>query len=77
MSSIPGFVTIEEAAAIIGVSRVSVHRYCQSGQIGAVQVNRVWLIPADRAKSFERIPVGNPNFRKTKTVKKKSRKKIS
>lgn len=64
MSSIPGFVTVDEAAGIIGVHRSQISRYCTSGKLPARKVGNQWLIKRDDAKRFKRPPVGNPEFQR-------------
>ena len=62
MSAIPGFLTAEEAAVVIGVSHAQVTRYVKDGKLPAKKVGQVILIDETDAKSFCRPPRGNPNF---------------
>lgn len=62
VSSIPGYLTISEAAAIIGVDGSQVRRYCIDEKLPAVKVGQQWMIKRKDAENFERPPVGNPNL---------------
>lgn len=62
VSSVPGYLTVAEAAVIIGVDDSQVRRYCIDGKLPAVKVGQQWLIKAGDARKFERPPVGNPNL---------------
>jgi excisionase family DNA binding protein len=64
VSAIPGFVTAEEAAEIIGVHHSQVCRYCIEKQLPARKVGNQWLIKRSDARKFKRRPVGNPEFQK-------------
>ena len=64
VSTIPGYVTSDEAATIIGVDGSQVRRYCISGSLPAVKVGQQWLIKQEDAKKFKRPKVGNPNLQK-------------
>lgn len=62
MSSIPGYLTISEAAEVIGVDGSQVRRYCIDGKLPAVKVGKSWLIKREDVKKFDRPPMGNPNL---------------
>lgn len=62
MSSIKGYLTITEAADLIGVDGSQVRRYCLRGILPAVKIGRAWLIKDCDVRRFERPPVGNPNL---------------
>lgn len=64
MSSIPGYLTVTEAADVIGVDGSQVRRYCIDKKLAAVKVGQQWMIKRDDARKFERPPAGNPNFQK-------------
>lgn len=64
VSSIPGYLTPDEAAAVIGVDSSQVCRYCRDKTLPAKRVGRQWLIKREDAKNFERPKVGNPEFQK-------------
>lgn len=62
MSTIPGFCTTAEAAAVIGVDPSQVRRYCIGGKLPGRKVGKAWLIPTEKVKTFSRPPIGNPLF---------------
>lgn len=64
MSTIPGFMTAEEAADFIGVHHSQVCRYCIDEKLPARKVGNQWLIKEVDVKRFKRPPVGNPEFQK-------------
>lgn len=66
MSTIPGFVTAQEAAEIIGVNHSQVCRYCIDEKLPARKVGNQWLIKEADVKKFKRTPVGNPAFQHQK-----------
>ncbi len=66
MSTIPGFVTAQEAADELGVAHSQVCRYCIDKKLPARKVGNQWLIKASDLKKFKRPPVGNPAFQNQK-----------
>ena len=67
MATIPGYMTIQEAAPIIGVSEATVTRYCQGEMLsGAKNLGKQWIIPARSVKNFKKPPRGNPTFLRQK-----------
>lgn len=64
VSSIPGYLTIAEAAESIGVDGSQVRRYCLDGKLPAVKVGNQWMIKSKDVKAFDRPPMGNPNLLK-------------
>lgn len=62
VSTIPDYLTVREAADIIGVDESQVRRYCLDSKLPAKKVGQVWLIKTDDAKNFVRPPMGNPNL---------------
>lgn len=62
VSSTPGYLTVQEVADMIGVDGSQVRRYCIDGKLPAVKIGQQWMIKREDAKSFDRPPVGNPNF---------------
>jgi len=64
VSTIPGYLTAEEAAEIIGVHHSQVCRYCTDEKLRAIKVGNQWLIKESAARKFKRPPVGNPAFQK-------------
>lgn len=62
VSVIPGYLTVTEAAKIIGVHHSSVCRYCQDGLLQAKKIGNYWMIKESAAKKFKRPPMGNPQL---------------
>jgi len=57
----PSYVTVNEAAEIIGVSPRQVLNYVKAGRLGDFSAGRCVITEAE-AREFERPPRGNPNF---------------
>lgn len=64
VSSIPGYLSADEAAKIIGVDHSQVCRYCQDGRLPARKIGNYWMIREADVKKFKRPPIGNPNLLK-------------
>ena len=72
-TNLPGFVTADDFAEMVGKDSSLIRRYCRLGTIAARRAGLVWLIPepeVERFKNSER-PVGNPNFYRGKRGRKK------
>lgn len=68
-TKIPGYITLDEAAAIIDVSHSQVWRYIDAGLLNAVKIGNTHLVKKRDAQNFERPPRGNPAFvRKQRTA---------
>jgi hypothetical protein len=65
-TTIPGYVRLEQAAEIIGVSHASVWRYIQEGLLDALKIGNTHLVKESDARKFERPPLGRPPFRTAK-----------
>ena len=66
-AGLTGYVTISEAAAILGVDGSQVRRYCLGDSqktLPAIKVGKQWLIAEKDLVEFQRPRVGNPNFQK-------------
>lgn len=63
-TSIPGYINLDEAAAIIGVSHSQAWRYIDAGILDAVKIGNTHLVKKRDAERFERPPRGNPAFTK-------------
>lgn len=60
---LPGYVTSEQAAELIGVSQEQVLRYFRGtglARLPAVRIGRSWLVKLEDVRNFERPPMGNP-----------------
>ena len=67
MATIPGYMTIQEAAPIIGVSEATVTRYCQGELLkGAKNLGKQWIIPSRSVKTFNKPARGNHAFLRQK-----------
>jgi excisionase family DNA binding protein len=73
MATIPGYLTVSEAADVIGVSHAQVTRYITEGLLKSSKIGRQYLIHEADAKNFQRPPRGNPLFRKENRGTKKRR----
>lgn len=58
------YVTVKEAAEIIGVDESQVRRYIYAGRLKAIDLGKQWLLDREQVRKFRRPPPGNPNFRK-------------
>jgi excisionase family DNA binding protein len=67
MSAIPGYLTVREAADLIGVSHSQVTRYIANGQLPAIELGQQKLIRKADATKFQRPPRGNPAFNARKS----------
>ena len=65
-TTLPGYIRLEEAAEIIGVSHSQVWRYIDEGLLDALVFGNTHLVKRDDARNFERPPRGNPDFRRKK-----------
>ncbi len=63
-TKLPGFFTLDEAAAELSLSHSQVCRYVRSGRLGSVNLGGQYLIPEAALRGFVRQPPGNPNFRR-------------
>lgn len=64
MSAIEGYLTIQEASDVIGLSPSQLTRHCKAGKLKAKNIGKQWLIEEEDAEKFSPPPRGNPNFRK-------------
>lgn len=49
----PRFVKVTDAAPILGVSRVALYNWAVTGQVPAVKVGGIWLIPLSWLQEME------------------------
>jgi hypothetical protein len=68
IETIPGYVRLERAAEIIGVSHAQVWRYIDAQQLDALKIGKTYLVRETDAKNFQRPPRGNPDFLRKKAV---------
>ena len=62
---IPGYISLQEAAAIIGVSHSQVWRYIDKGLLNSLEIGGTHLVKRKDVCGFKRPPRGNPAFRCT------------
>jgi excisionase family DNA binding protein len=58
--TIPGYVTIKEAAKILGVSANRVYTYVEEGRLPSAQAAHVIMIPLEALKDFKSQLAGRP-----------------
>ena len=67
ISELPkGYIDVEDAARVIGVSYSQCCRYIEAGLLPARQIGFQRFVRERDALSFERPPRGNPAFRRQK-----------
>lgn len=70
MSTLPGIVTVYEAAEMLEVSHAQAARYVRGGSLPATKIGNQWVIKEQDVKNFKKPAVGNPKW-----VNKKAKKK--
>ena len=65
-TTIPGYIRLERAAEIIGVSHSSVWRYIDEGLLDALVIGNTHLVKETDAKKFKRPEMGRPRIRSAK-----------
>jgi excisionase family DNA binding protein len=58
--SLPGYVSVKEAAKILGISDKRVYEYIDEGRLPSVWAADVIMIPMDEVKKFKRRTSGRP-----------------
>jgi len=56
--SLQGYVSIKEAADILGVSDKRVYQYVRAGRIPALRVGNILILPEDEVRQFKPSPSG-------------------
>jgi len=56
------FLSIPEAAALMGVSRIAVFKKVKKGQLAAIRIGRNWAIAAAALQAPASLPVTRPAF---------------
>jgi excisionase family DNA binding protein len=54
----PDYLTVEEVAEILGYHSESVRRIIREGKLGADKKSRVWLIPREALKEYQKTLAG-------------------
>jgi excisionase family DNA binding protein len=60
LSGVPGYVSIKEAADMLGLSPSRVYEYVEDGRLSSVRAAHVILIPVDEVKNFKPGIAGRP-----------------
>ncbi len=68
MAKLKGFLTVKEAAALIGVVDQRIRQMAAAGEIDATKIASVWLIDAKDAKRVAKEPhdIGKPRGAKNR-----------
>src|SRR5437762_9257936 len=56
--NLPGYVSIKEAADILGVSDKRVYQYVRAGRLPAQRVGHILILPIEAVKQFKPSPSG-------------------
>ena len=59
-SNLPGYVSVKEAAKILGLSSRTVYDYVEEGRLPSTRFADVIAIPVEELKQFKREPSGRP-----------------
>ena len=59
-SNLPGYVSIKEAARILGISDKRVYEYVDEGRLSSMWAADVIMIPLDEVQQFKRKSAGRP-----------------
>lgn len=59
-TSVPGYVSIKEAAEMLGLSPSRVYEYVEDGRLSSVRAAHVILIPLEEVKNFKPNIAGRP-----------------
>lgn len=59
-ASVPGYVSIKEAAEMLGLSPSRVYEYVEDGRLSSVRAAHVILIPLEEVKTFKPNIAGRP-----------------
>jgi excisionase family DNA binding protein len=58
-----GYVSVKEAAEILGISDTMIYFHIKSKRLHAVRISNILLIPTEELESFKQKSVGRPkNF---------------
>jgi excisionase family DNA binding protein len=57
-SALSGYITVQEAAEIIGCSKSRIYQYVKSGRLPAQRMGPMLFLPAEQVKKFRRGPAG-------------------
>ena len=57
-SALPGYITVQEAAEIVGCSKSRIYQYVKAGRLSAQKRGPMLFLPLEEVKSFRRGPAG-------------------
>jgi excisionase family DNA binding protein len=60
LPSIPGYVSVKEAAKVLGLSPRTIYDYVEEGRLPGARVANVIAIPVEALRKFKREPSGRP-----------------
>lgn len=55
-----GWITTDDAAAIIGVSAIRVRQYLTEKRLKSKKFGRSWMVDEQSAREFKKLPLGRP-----------------
>lgn len=61
--NLPGYVSIKEAADILGVSDKRVYQYVRAGRLPAQRIGHILILPIEEVKQFKPSPTGRVRTR--------------
>ena len=56
--TLPGYVSIKEAADLLGVSDKRVYQYVRAGRLSAQRIGHILIVPEEEVKHFKPSPTG-------------------
>lgn len=56
--ALPGYVSVQEAAGIIGCSESRIYQYIKAGRLSARRIGHTLVLPLQEVQNFQRIPAG-------------------
>jgi excisionase family DNA binding protein len=61
--NLPGYVSIKEAADLLGVSDKRVYQYVRAGRLSAQRIGHILILPIEEVKQFKPSPTGRMRTR--------------
>src|SRR5260370_16919460 len=61
--NLPGYVSIKEAADMLGVSDKRVYQYVRAGRLSAQRIGHILILPIEEVKHFKPSPTGRVRTR--------------
>lgn len=63
--TLPGYVSIKEAADLLGVSDKRVYQYVRAGRLSAQRIGHILIVPEEEVKHFKPSPTGRVRTKDT------------